>query len=140
MSSMQTWLVELSAAECADLLARTRLGRLGMVVDGRPEIVPVNHLYDAATGCVVFPAHDRRMLEAALGWPWVAYEVDGMAEPDEDGWSVMVLGRAEQVTDLAPLEQLATPTNTRWLAEPRSWVRIVPSKVTGRRVSAVMCG
>ncbi|WP_116995625.1 pyridoxamine 5'-phosphate oxidase family protein [Desertimonas flava] len=135
---MQTWLVELSPSECADLLEKGPIGRLGVVIDGRPEIFPISHVYDRTTGRVVFPTNDRTKLRAALTWPYVAYEVDGLE--DGGGWSVMVVGSAELVDDVAAIERIAPARTVAWAAGPAvSWVAIVPDKVTGRRITAVDC-
>jgi uncharacterized protein len=48
------------------LLAAATLGRLGVIVDGRPEVFPVNHVYDHESGYVVFPRKARTTLHAAL--------------------------------------------------------------------------
>lgn len=137
--TVQTWLIEITPEECEDLLASSALGRLGVVVDGRPEIYPVNHVYDRTSGSVVFPTNAQTKLHGALDWPWVAYEVDG-AEPDGDGgWSVMVVGRAEEITDPDEIARVAEERHVLWRpAGSVHWVRIVPSKVTGRRISAVV--
>jgi hypothetical protein len=47
------------------------------IVNGRPQIFPVNHVYDRPSGCVVFPTRAGIKLHGALDWPWVAFEVDG---------------------------------------------------------------
>jgi len=137
MATARTWLIHLGARECADLLASTSLGRLGVVIDGRPEIFPVCHVYDRRSGCVVFPTNDRTKLHAALSWPWVAYEVDGLDPGGDGGWSVLVVGRTEQLTDDAGVAALARQRRVPWRAGNDSqWVKIVPTKVTGRRISA----
>ena len=64
--SAVTYVVDIGPEDCADLLASSSLGRLGVIVDGRPEIYPVNHVYDRETGCVVFPSNPRTKLRAAL--------------------------------------------------------------------------
>lgn len=135
----QTLLIEIPAEECAERLASSELGRLGVVASGRPEIFPVNHVYDRESGCVVFPTKSGTKLFAALDWPWVAFEVDGL-EPDGDGgWSVLVVGRAEEVTDPSEIERIAPTRRVLWAAGSGTrWVRIVPSKVTGRQISAVV--
>ena len=135
----QTWLIHLSADDCADLLAASTLGRLGVVIDGRPEIFPVNHVYDRDTGTVAFPTNDRTKLHAALDWPFVAYEVDGVEPGDEGGWSVAVVGRAEEITDPGVIARLSRERHVLWRpGETSRWIRIVPEKVTGRRISAVV--
>lgn len=66
--NVQTWLIDKSAQERAELLAMSKLGRLGVIVDGRPEIFPVNHVYDRETGSVAFPTNDRTKLHGSLAW------------------------------------------------------------------------
>lgn len=136
--AVQTWLIDISDEECAELLAVTPLGRVGVVIGGRPEIFPVNHVYDRDTGTVVFPTNDRTKLRAALEWPYVAYEVDGVDPDGDGGWSVAVVGRAEELTDAEAIARLSGQRHVLWQSgETAQWVRIVPEKVTGRRISAV---
>ncbi len=133
---MQTWLVELSDDECDDLLATARLGRLAVIVDGRPEIFPVVHVYDRATRTVLFPTNEATKLHAALSWPYVAFEVDG--ESGDEGWSVLVVGRAEAIGSVDQGE-LFHRRSVNWrLGREARWVQIVPEKITGRRISAVV--
>jgi nitroimidazol reductase NimA-like FMN-containing flavoprotein (pyridoxamine 5'-phosphate oxidase superfamily) len=136
---VQTWLIDISTDECTQLLAATNLGRLGVVTGGRPEIFPVNHVYDRQSGCVVFPTKTGTKLHAALDWPWVAFEVDGLDPDGQGGWSVLVVGRAEELTDAAEIERIAPARRVLWGAGSGShWVRVVPSTMTGRRISAVV--
>lgn len=134
----QTWLVHLRPKECEELLAGAALGRLAVIVDGRPEIYPVSHVYDAPTGTVLFPTNTGTKLYAAVHWPWVAFEVDGI-EPDESsGWSVLVVGRAEEVDDPVVMARAAEQRSTVWRSEDTlRWLRIVPTTMTGRRITAV---
>ncbi len=136
---VQTWLINISPEECADLLASSELGRLGVVVEGRPQIFPVNHVYDRPSGCVLFPTRAGTKVHAALDWPWVAFEVDGL-EPDGDGgWSVLVVGRAELVEDPGDVARAAQARRVLWAAgRGTRWLRIVPTTMTGRRISAVV--
>ena len=136
---VRTWLVDISPEACADLLAASKLGRLGVVIDGRPEIFPVNHVYDRETGTVAFPTNAQSKLHGAFEWPFVAYEVDGVEPGDESGWSVAVVGRAEEITDPDEIARLSRERQVLWRpGEGSRWIRIVPSKVTGRRISAVV--
>jgi uncharacterized protein len=134
-----TCLIGISPEECEDLLSAARVGRLGVIVDGRPEIFPINHVYDHASGCVVFPTNASTKFRAALNWPTVAFEVDGVDPDDAGAWSVAVVGRAEELTDAVEIERLARQRSALWAAgQSTRWLRIVPSKVTGRRISAVV--
>jgi uncharacterized protein len=134
---VRTWHVDIPVEECRELLAGTVLGRLGVMVDGRPEIFPVNHVFDATDDSVAFPTNDGTKLHAALNWPWVAFEVDGIETGDGGGWSVVVVGRAEEVVDTAEVERLASQRRVLWAGgKAKRWIRIVPTKITGRRIWA----
>jgi nitroimidazol reductase NimA-like FMN-containing flavoprotein (pyridoxamine 5'-phosphate oxidase superfamily) len=134
----QTYLIEIHPDDCAELLATSTCGRLGVIVDGRPEIFPVNHVYDRLKDCVVFPTNARTKLHAALNWPWVAFEVDGLHDEGGGcGWSVLVVGRAEEITDPEEVARMARERHVPWRSgDTERWVRIVPSKVTGRTILA----
>ena len=138
---MTTFLVDIQPETCADLLGAATLGRLGVILDGRPEIFPINHVYDRASGCVVFPTNDRTKLHAALNWPWVAFEVDGVDDSGASGWSVLVVGRAEEITDPEEITRLTAERHVPWRTDSAvHWLRIVPSKVTGQRICASEAG
>ena len=132
----QTWLLDIETEQCEELLAGSTLGRLGVIVDGRPEIFPVNHVFDRESRCVTFPTNARTKLHAALNWPWVAYEVDGVEADDAGGWSVLVVGRAEEITDPDDIGRVAQLRHGLWRSgDAVHWVRVVPAKVTGRRIT-----
>ena len=132
---MTTWLIELGAEECRGLLRGTILGRVSVMVDGHPEIFPVNHVYDDDFG-VTFPTNDGTKLRAALDWPWMCFEVDGIEDDLSSAWSVMVVGRAETIDDAHTCARLASRRTVRWRAGGNErWVRIEATKVTGRRVT-----
>jgi nitroimidazol reductase NimA-like FMN-containing flavoprotein (pyridoxamine 5'-phosphate oxidase superfamily) len=134
--TLTTWLVDLPRHECDRLLSESVLGRVAVVVDGCPEVFPVNHVVDEADGSIVFPTNPGTKLHGALHWPFVAFEVDGMDVLEGIGWSVLVVGHAEEITDADVIARLAPRRTTVWRAGPqRHWVRIVPSSVTGRRIS-----
>lgn len=141
MVKAQTWLMDISQGECAEHLASSTLGRLGVVVNGRPEIFPVNHVYDAERGHVTFATNDRTKLSAATDWPWVAYEVDG-SEPGvdgEEGWSVLVVGRVEKIKDPTRIKSLESHRRALWHpGTDAQWVEILPEKISGRRIAAVV--
>jgi hypothetical protein len=136
--AIHTWRIEIPPEECEELLAGAVLGRLGVIVAGRPEVFPVSHVYDASTGSIVFPTNERTKWRAALEWPWVAFEVDGMDADRTAGWSVAVVGRAEELTDSAEIARAWERRAVPWGAghgPATHWLRIVPSKVTGWRIS-----
>ncbi|MBW8826481.1 MAG: pyridoxamine 5'-phosphate oxidase family protein [Acidobacteria bacterium] len=135
---MTTWLEHLSDDECRERLASAALGRIAVMVDGHPEIFPVNHVYDPTLG-VAFPTNDRTKLHAALEWPWISFEVDGIEDGGEAGWSVLVVGHALEVADPAVCDDLRARRHVRWgAASDHRWLHIEATKMTGRRISYVL--
>jgi nitroimidazol reductase NimA-like FMN-containing flavoprotein (pyridoxamine 5'-phosphate oxidase superfamily) len=131
---MRLMLIHMERDECEERLASTRLGRLGVVVEGRPEIFPVLHAFDPSDRTIVFQTNERTKLHAALDWPWAAFEVDALESEDgSKGWSVLVVGRAEEITDPSEVARVAK-LGPLWTSSDRvRWIRIVPDKITGRR-------
>jgi uncharacterized protein len=85
------------------------------------------------------PTKAGTKLRAALDWPWVAFEVDGLDPDGGGGWSVLVVGRAEEVTDSDLVARAAAARQVLWAAgRGTHWIRIVPWEVAGRRISAVV--
>jgi uncharacterized protein len=130
-------LEELPLPECLHLLGCSTLGRISVVVDGTPEIFPVNHSMDPETGCIVFPTNNGTKLHAAMHWPRLSFEVDGVDADGTSGWSVMVLGHAEIIKTLGELARGTAARPVPWSPSGAVWVRIVPERITGRRISAV---
>ena len=136
---IQTYLETLSEETCVGLLSHAVLGRIGVVVEGRPEIFPVNHVYDELSGSVTFPTNARTKLHAALSWPYMSFEVDGLDPDGRGGWSVLVVGHAEEVTEPAAKARLNGRRLALWGGgSDRVWLRIVADKITGRRISAAI--
>ncbi|MFN0028994.1 MAG: pyridoxamine 5'-phosphate oxidase family protein [Acidimicrobiales bacterium] len=131
--TQRTWLTSLPPEECVALLKSALVGRLGVVIDGKPEVFPVCHVYE--DGCVIFPTNDGTKMHAALRWPWVGFEVDAIDSDGMTARSVMLSGRAEEITDAAVIERAASIRTLPWRADQTvRWVRIVPEQMTGRRI------
>jgi uncharacterized protein len=123
----------LTRLECENRLGRSQIGRIGAVVDGRAEIVPVNYVYDGRSGCVLVPVRSERLRHLVLSLPTVAFEVDRFDPEGPTGWSVVVLGRAELVVDTDAWDRAVRSIPPPWAAsEGAGWIRIVPESVTGR--------
>lgn len=107
MRARTTGLTALSPQECLALLRGhpVHVGRLGVTdVDGQPLIVPVNYRLDGDT-VVIRRGPDSLIAQRARGHP-VAFEVDDVDAPWQEGWSVLIQGRADPVTDEAELARL----------------------------------
>jgi hypothetical protein len=120
----------IGAGECRRLLATEQVGRLGVVLDGRPEIFPVNYTLDGDG--ILFRTADGSKLEGALHGP-VVFEADHLQPESRSGWSVVVHGRAERYTRFdTPARRQEDPS---WLPTDKPHlVRLTPTTITGRRL------
>lgn len=129
----RVWMEHLNVPECWRLLALVGIGRLGVLVDGAPEIYPVNHVVDEHT--IVFRTAEGTKLGSLDRSPMVCYEADGANFEDRTGWSVLVKGRAVVLSGTDELHHAAGLPLRFWaLGDKPYWVRIVPTEVTGRRI------
>jgi nitroimidazol reductase NimA-like FMN-containing flavoprotein (pyridoxamine 5'-phosphate oxidase superfamily) len=133
-SAAATGTRHLSAHECWRLLRDSEVGRLAVVVDGRPDIFPVNHLVDHGT--VVLRTGPGTKLAALDHRTSVAFEVDGYDAAAGEAWSVVVKGEVERVQTVQEMVDTVELPLFPWHAAPKPcWVRVVPGDVTGRRFS-----
>jgi nitroimidazol reductase NimA-like FMN-containing flavoprotein (pyridoxamine 5'-phosphate oxidase superfamily) len=126
----------LTVSESWSLVRSVPVGRLAVVFEGKPEIFPLNHVVDQGT--LVFRTAEGTKLAAAVGHD-VAYEVDGIGAEGAVAWSVVVKGRAREVTRLhESLEALDLPLQP-WHRGPKPrLVRIEPEEVHGRRFAVAL--
>jgi uncharacterized protein len=128
-------LQELTKAECFELLAGGRLGRVAVADDRGPVVFPVNFVLDRHT--VVFRTEEGTKLHAASGGGKVCFEADGTDEAARTGWSVIVRGEITEVTDPAELARLRGLPLRPWAPGARDhYVRILPAVLTGRRITS----
>jgi nitroimidazol reductase NimA-like FMN-containing flavoprotein (pyridoxamine 5'-phosphate oxidase superfamily) len=128
-------LAELALDECHALLGNHHLGRLAFLdrAGVMPMIIPVNYLFDQER--VVFRTDPGSKLTAALHDAPVAFEVDGVDEQQQRGWSVVVRGFLEEVVDPDELGRLSSTPLVAWAPGARAhYVRVNPRLVTGRRI------
>jgi nitroimidazol reductase NimA-like FMN-containing flavoprotein (pyridoxamine 5'-phosphate oxidase superfamily) len=127
-------LEHLGRTDCLNLLALAQVGRVGFVVDGRPEILPVNYALDG--DAILFRTSEESVLnEASL--TNVAFEVDCTDTAQQSGWSVVIHGHALDISDAIDptserLRRLAVIT---WAPGQRQrWFVIRPQTISGRRL------
>jgi nitroimidazol reductase NimA-like FMN-containing flavoprotein (pyridoxamine 5'-phosphate oxidase superfamily) len=123
----------LSRAECRRLLAPGGLGRIAIATASGLMVLPVNYALVAGTIVVRTGAGS---LIAAHGDDPVSFETDHLDETLRRGWSVLVRGQAHRVLQPAELRNLREACDLRpWPAgEHDLYVRIVPIRITGRRL------
>lgn len=125
----------LTTDECLELLSGHGVGRIAVTTDSGPAILPVN--YDVVDGAIVFRTSAAGAPSLAAGRE-VAFEVDRIDEARSEGWSVLVLGPAAEVTDAQQVRALrARAHTTPWAGgEREQWLRIRPVRLTRRRITA----
>ncbi len=135
ITSGPTALGELDVSECKSLLLRTPIGRIGFSYGGEQHILPVNYRFVDDT--IVFRTSAGRKLHAIASDQKVAFEVDRWDRETRTGWSVLVIGEAEEIADHTSFEQAKDLGLRPWAEDPTQnrWVRIVPIRITGRRIT-----
>ena len=127
-------LVILAEDEARELLAIGGVGRVGITMGALPAIFPVN--YAVIDGAVVFRTGPGSKLCAATAGAVVAFEVDDYQATEKTGWSVLVVGCAEVVTDLALTFKVLDAHLEPFAGGRRSSIiRIEPAFISGRRAA-----
>jgi nitroimidazol reductase NimA-like FMN-containing flavoprotein (pyridoxamine 5'-phosphate oxidase superfamily) len=132
---------ELDESECLALIAPGGIGRIAYLSRFGPAVLPVNYaLYD---GAIVFRTAEHGPLDEDLRTGIanadykVAFEIDSIDLAGQEGWSVLIQGPAHHVTG-AEQDTVREVGVQPWAPGDRQlYVRIVPSRVTGRRVRSV---
>jgi nitroimidazol reductase NimA-like FMN-containing flavoprotein (pyridoxamine 5'-phosphate oxidase superfamily) len=130
---------ELDEQACLELISPGGIGRIAYVGRYGPAVLPVN--YELLGGAIVFRAAEHGPLDEDLrtgitGADYkVAFEIDDIDTGARQGWSVLVQGPAHHVT--GDEQELADGARVEpWAPGDREMVvRIVPSRITGRRIS-----
>ena len=128
----------LTEAECRRLLAEQDVGRVAFVERDFPVVLPVNFVIDG----------DEIAIRTDLGAKFdeiplhrVAFEVDGLERWNHSGWSVLVQGLGQDVTDAVGLryEDLRRRGLATWLPGKREhWITIQIQRISGRRITTRM--
>ncbi|MBC7274085.1 MAG: pyridoxamine 5'-phosphate oxidase family protein [Streptomyces sp.] len=127
----------LDRRESMRLLAKAPVGRIVYTRQALPAVLPVNFAVDTDGSVVLRTAADSDLVRAVDGVV-VAFEVDDYDAEAQTGWSVVVTGRADVVTDPAEQERLARTGQRSWVASRNGvFVRIHSEIVTGRDIVAV---
>lgn len=126
----QPTLEDLTPEDCLALLAQHRVGRLAVAVPGSsPLVVPVNYVMD--NRAVVFRTDHGEKLASLHGQP-VSFQIDEIDPLHRTGWSVLVRGVAHEATHWEVDHLTVDP----WAPGRRDrWVRVVPSTISGKRIS-----
>ncbi|MFI1583822.1 helix-turn-helix domain-containing protein [Embleya sp. NPDC020630] len=124
-------LIAMSEKECYARLATHEVGRLAGNLHHTPWVLPVNYVLDGNE--IVFTTDPDSPLAHVRGT--TAFEVDDVDRYARLGWSVLVVGVVEPVTDPVEIARLTEAGAGTWPARREElWLRIHPGRVTGRRL------
>ena len=123
---------ELSYAECRAMLVRQQAGRVAVSTPDGPHIIPLN--YSVVDEHIIFRTSPFSVLATYGRNAKLAFEVDHFRDQQQVGWSVVVRGRADVITDpeeLGHIRQVWPPYP--WADGARNlYFRLSWQEVTGR--------
>lgn len=125
----------LNRNECLDHLATRSVGRVAVTIHALPAIIPVN--YGMLGDAVVFRTESDGPLARACANAVVAFEVDEVAPDGSGGWSVLVVGVADQLSPSAELRANRLALVSTGAGGRSEFVAITGAQITGRRIRAV---
>jgi len=123
----------LSPEECLGLLEPGGVGRVALMSAEGIVVLPVNYAMTAKT--IVFRTAPDTLLAAHVH-EQVTFEADHLDETAREGWSVMVQGRAREISGEPQVRALEKGTGLEpWAVGARDvWVRISLARISGRRI------
>jgi len=132
MSNAQLEVITLD--HCLALLRGHAVGRVAVMVNEFPIVLPVNYTLAETSGpvWVAFRTRPGNVIDRA-SIP-AAFEIDGYSISEEEGWSVLVRGTLHHVDpDSADFRERFDPHP--WLDDERdAWLIVEPFSITGRRL------
>jgi len=123
----------LEQAECLELLGRSSIGRVAVSIGAVPAVFPVN--FAMLDGRIVFRTTTGTKLDAATRNSVVAFEIDDVDALYHEGWSVLVVGVADELRDAAMVERAERLPLVPWADGPHEHVVVInPELISGRRI------
>jgi hypothetical protein len=123
----------LSEGRCRWLIAQQRLGRVALSDGELATVFPVN--YSVVSDEILFFTGEGAKLQAATATARVTFEVDQVDPFAQTGWSVLVVGRAREVTEPVVVAGARAAGLRPWPEGDRSHlVALTIEVVSGRRI------
>lgn len=137
VNDARTGIPHLDRDECLRLLAEEEVGRLAVNDGSAPTIFPVNYRMDGEA--IVFRTAPGTKLDSAAR-SLACFEIDRFVRESRAGWSVVVIGRLDEVTqyDARTLARVTELAVDPWAdGEKSHWMRLVPTRISGRIVGSM---
>jgi len=123
----------LEESECLHLLGKAVIGRVAVSIGAVPAVFPVN--FRLVDGYVLFRTATGTKLDAAMRNAVIAFEVDEVDPMYHEGWSVLVVGIADELRDQDRVTSAFELPLAPWAPGERSHVVCLrPEFVSGRRI------
>jgi nitroimidazol reductase NimA-like FMN-containing flavoprotein (pyridoxamine 5'-phosphate oxidase superfamily) len=123
----------LEEEECRYRLSSNGVGRVGFCSQEGPVVLPVNYVFDGES--VYFFTGEGAKLQAARESARMCLQLDGVDAIYHQGWSVLALGFARELTDPAELASLGGLSVRPWAGGARDHlVCIRVEKISGRAI------
>lgn len=134
---MSNDVIELGSAECLHLLRQTNVGRIGIVTDHGPQVLPLNFRLVESPEVPWIVVRTRPGGEVDCADRRVAFEVDGVDPFHRCGWSVMARGVLHDIEDESMRHLHAAIDPDPWPDMHRTrWLGIRCDSITGRRLGS----
>ena len=124
---------QLGPDQCLEILADSQVGRVGTSVSALPVILPVNYVvFDRG---VLFRTAAGTKLDAAVRGIVVAFEADAYDPDGGAGWSVLLIGKASEITDPVELERAKAVAMSPWPGAEGElhYLHITAERISGRQ-------
>lgn len=131
-------LEELDDGDCLARLGSSHLGRIALSVGALPAVFPIH--FAMLGRDPVFRTDSGTKLRDASAGHIVCLQVDDVDNELHSGWSVMVIGRAEVITEASELAEAALLPLRPWVGPGDEFVRIRSGLLSGRRVHGASPG
>ncbi|RTL69493.1 MAG: pyridoxamine 5'-phosphate oxidase family protein [Pseudonocardiaceae bacterium] len=126
-------LLELDRGECLHRLAGVAVGRVVFTEAAMPAAHPVNFLLEGEE--ILFRTGPGSVLFAAGRGNVLAFQADHIDPAARTGWSVLAVGHAYEVTDIARLAHLDARLPTPWVPGRAGHTVAIPAqRLTGRLI------
>lgn len=127
----------LNPLECAEVLLRTALGRLGCAQAGQPYVVPIHFSYDDERNCLYAFSTVGQKIDWMRQNPKVCVEVEEIA--DKDNWTtVIVFGRYQEIGDSDEEAETRRRAWERFQRRPEWWFPAAAKLPTAQERHAIV--
>lgn len=125
---------QLSTETCLDLLRIHLVGRISVVVDQFPIVMPINYQFVEVDEAKWVVFRTRAGNEIDRGALHAAFQIDSVDTAHRAGWSVLVRGYLAHL-DSGMIERMKDQFDPQpWAPDRESWLALTATTITGRRL------